>query len=208
MSDFLPWNEYPPLTEDRLQIVADIIRRARAETLALYDAPGGDNNWSHGCRAYARTCFALSAAAEEYQWLRILPEAERLRFIFCIGEIPFRFYRGPADEPPRNYMEITYAELAQIQLALRIDGLRSLDRTLRLAVETSRLGAATQISLVELDDAGNVTNTYVIPPLVPVADVVPAEVVAVDLPPPAVEALSGAERDATTPKEEPLKKNG
>src|ERR1035438_2927788 len=100
MSNFEPWIAYPHLTQQRLLAVAVVIRRARNETLSLYDPIGGDNSWSHGCRAYARTCHALREAAKEFQWLRILPEFESLRFTFAIGTVPIRFYRGLPDERP------------------------------------------------------------------------------------------------------------
>ena len=59
--------------------------------------------------------------------------------------------------------EGAFGELQQQQLALAIEGLRPLDKILRLAVETSQTGEVSAIKLVELDDVGNPTGIYSIP---------------------------------------------
>ncbi len=204
MSDFKPWITYPPLRQDRLSTVALIICRARNETLSLYDPAGGDNSWSHGCRAYARTCHAMREAAKQLAWLRILAEFETLRFTFAIDTVPIRFYRGLPDEPPSRYLETTYAEVNQLQMALEIEGLRSVDTILRIAVETDPLGDVSQVSLVELDEARNITHTYVIPLETTISsNVVPAQSRPIDVPPPTLEPLE--QKDELKPKR---KKNG
>jgi len=182
-----PWIDYEQLTQDRLSIVAQIIRQARRDTLILYDPLGGDNSWSHGCRAYVRSIFALMGAAKKYPWLTVVPEVERLRSTFAIGGIPFRFYRGLAEEPPSNYLATTFGEVRQLQWALKIDGLRPIDRVLRIAVETDAQGETTDITLVEVDEAGNVTNSYLIPLAIAKSNVIPAQARAIDLPAPTVE---------------------
>lgn len=181
-----PWIDYEQLTQDRLSIVAQIIRQARRDTLILYDPLGGDNSWSHGCRAYVRSIFALIGAAKQYPWLTVVPEVERLRSTFAIGGIPFRFYRGVAEEPPSNYLATTFGEVRQLQWALKIDGLRPIDRVLRVAVETDARGETTDITLVEVDEAGNVTNSYLIPLAITKSNVIPAQARAIDLPAPTV----------------------
>jgi len=201
MSDFRPWITYPPLTQQRLSIVANVICRARNETLVLYDPTGGDNSWSHGCRAYARTCHALRETAKQHEWLRILPEFEPLRFTFAIGTVPIRFYRGLPDEPPSRYLETTYAEVNQLQMALEIEGLRPLDTILRLAIETDPLGDVTQVSLIELDEAKNITNTHVIPlGTTALSKVIPAQTKAIDVPPLNLEPLENRQSQLKTKK--------
>jgi hypothetical protein len=195
MSQFLPWVKYSPLTQDRLSAIANIIRHVRRETVALHDPIGGDNEWSLGCRIYARTCHCIRGAANDHQWLTILPEAENLSFSFAIGSIPFRFYRGKPNDPPGRYLIKTYGELHQLQTALEIEGLRPLDKILRLAVETDASREVSDVSFVETDEAGNVTETYRIPFDIEATNITPIQVKPVDLPPPTLEPLRDEEQE-------------
>jgi hypothetical protein len=198
MSDFRPWNKYPSLTKDRLSSIANIIRRVRSETVALHDAEGGDSEWSLGCRVYSRTCYAIRAAAKNYAWLTILFEAENLRFSFAIGSVPFRFYRGKPDDPPDRYLISTFGELHHLQAALAIEGLRPVDKILRLAVETDGGREVSVVSFVEMDEAGNVTETFIIPFEIEPANISPLQARPVDLPAPALEPLTNAEKQKQT----------
>ena len=204
-----PWTSYPPLTQERLYIVASIIRQARRETLSLYDPLGGDNSWSHGCRAYARSVFALNAATRSYSWLTMLLEAEQLRATFAIAGIPFRFYRGLPADPPTHYLGTTFAEIKQQQLSFKagFEGLlRPIDKIFRIAVEADAKGETTDISLVEVDDAGNVTNSYVIPAAFGKSNITLAQAAPIELPPPTVEPKQQNLQEKDTKKEK--KKNG
>lgn len=188
--DFEPWTRYPPLTKDRLSIVANLIREVRREAVNLHDSAGGDNEWSLGCRVYARTCHALRQAAERHEWLTILPEEDKaLRFAFAIGSVPFRFYHGEAGDPPNHYLITTYAELHQQQLALDLDGVQMRDQIVRLAVETDATRQVSSVTLVEMDEARNLTGTYAIPFDAELGNVAPLQPKGVDLPPPLLEPL-------------------
>jgi hypothetical protein len=206
-NNWTPWTDYPPLTQARLSIVGSIIRQARRDTLILYDPLGGDNSWSHGCRAYVRSVFALVESSKTYAWLTILPEAERLRATFAIAGIPFRFYRGIPDDPPTDYLGITFAEIAHSQMAFKAGFeslLRPIDKIFRIAVEADPQGETTDISWVEVDDAGNVTNSYVIPPAIGKTNVAPVQAAPIELPPPTVEPLRNDLQGSQAKK----KKNG
>ncbi len=190
MSDFEPWSKYPDLSRERLSALANIIRRVRREAVALHQAQNGDNEWSLGCRVYVRTCHALTQAAKEYPWLTILPEPEKLSFSFAVGTIPFRFYRGAADDPPGRYLITTPGENHHQQLCLAIEGFRPIDKILRMAVEvddTTREVSA--VTVVEVDDADNVIGTFGIPFDAQPSTVTPIQAKPVDLPPPTVEPL-------------------
>jgi hypothetical protein len=207
INNWTPWTDYPPLTQERLSIVGSTIRQARRDTLILYDPLGGDNSWSHGCRAYVRSVFALAEASKTYTWLAVLPEAERLRATFAIAGIPFRFYRGIPDDPPTHYLGTTFAEIAQSQMAFKAGFeslLRPIDKIFRIAVEADAQGETTDISWVEVDDAGNVTNSYVIPPAIGKTNVTPVQAAPIELPPPIVEPLRIDLPDSEAKK----KKNG
>src|SRR5260370_38706244 len=207
-TNWSPWNHYPPLPQERLSTVASIIRQARRDTLILYDPLGGDNSWSQGCRVYARSVFARTEASKPYSWLTVLPEVERLRATFAIAGIPFRFYRGVPNDPPTHYLGTTFVEIRQLQMAFKVgfEGLlRPIDKIFRIAVEADPQGETTDISWVEVDDAGNVTNSYVIPPTVGKTNVAPAHAAPVELPPPTVEPQQQKAEDQATTKK---KKNG
>jgi len=204
-----PWTDYPPLTQERLSIVASVIRQARRDTLILYDPLGGDDNWSHGCRAYVRSVFALKEASKAYSWLTVVPEVERLRATFAIAGIPFRFYRGLPEDPPTHYLGTTFAEIRQQQLSFKagFEGLlRPIDKIFRVAVEADAKGETTDISWVEVDDAGNVTNSYLIPLGVGKSNIAPAQPAPVELPPPTVEPRQQKTEEKDTKQKK--KKNG
>jgi len=189
MSDFIPWTKYPSVTQERLSAIANIIRRVRGETVLLHEPAHGDNEWSLGCRIYSRTCFAIRAATKDWPWLTILHETEDLRFSFAIGPVPFRFYTGDADDPPSRYMHATFGELQHLQAMLPIEGIRSLDNVLRLAVEKDNHREVLSVALVEMDRCGQPTEKYIIPFDEVRANVSPLQVKPIDLPPPVVEPL-------------------
>ncbi len=189
MNDFQPWTKYPSLTSDRLSILANIIRHVRSDTVALHDLAGGDSEWSLGCRIYSRTCEAIRRAAKDHTWLTILRETETLCFSFAIGSVPFRFYKGRPDDPPERYLASTFGELRHLQTAFAIEGLRPLDKILRLAVETDATREVSNITFVEMDEAGNVTETFSIPFDAERGNVTPLQAKAVSLPAPTLEPV-------------------
>ena len=191
MNTFEPWVKYPPLQHERLSEIASIIRKARRGALLLHDAAEGDNAWSLGCRMYVRTCHALKVAAARLDWLTIVPEAQALRFTFAIGSVPLRFYKGPADETPNRYLETTYAELNQQQMAFEFEGLPCLDRVVRIAVETDVSGDVSQVSLVELEEFGTITGLYRISLVKTVNKVKSLQARAVTLPAPTIKRKTG-----------------
>ncbi|MGH9734168.1 MAG: hypothetical protein ACRD8A_06235 [Candidatus Acidiferrales bacterium] len=200
MDTFEPWLKYSPLEKERLTTIAKILQTVRHEAVLLHEPAAGDNEWSLGCRVYARECHAVRSAVEKHPWLTVLTEAEPLRFTFAIGTVPIRFYRGGASDAPGHYVERTFAELHQQQLAFRVDGLRLVDRVLRMAVEIDPTGEVEDVILVEMDTAGNVTETYRIPLDGEAGKVTPLRPKPVELGPPQVEPLAAEES-------EPGKKN-
>jgi hypothetical protein len=188
--NFEPWVKYPPLLNERLVILACLIRDARKQTVALHKPDEGDNEWSLGCRVYARTTHGLKRAVEQFDWLTILPEHEKpLRFTFAVGSVPIRFYRGEAGDPPGHYVSVSYAELYQQQLAFQIDGIRLVDQILRLAVEVDSNRNVSGVYLVELDMQGSVTETYKIPFEQESGTILPIQLKPIDVAPPEIEVL-------------------
>lgn len=203
-----PFADYPELKEEYLSTVADIIRQARKDALKHYDAAHGDDSWSHGVRAFAWSKFALTEGTKKYPWLTSLDAFPRLRATFAISGRPFRFYRGIPEEPPSRYLTRTFAEIRQFQFVLKFDGARSLDKTLRVAVETNELGETTDVTLVEVDKRGRVTNSYLIPLAVAKSNVVPAHAPAVDVQPPMVVPKKSEQQQQKAAEQAQKKKNG
>jgi len=187
--DFEPWARYAPLTQQRLSMVANMIRDVRRETVLLHEPTNGDNEWCLGCRVYARTCHALRVAARQNGWLTILEDDKPLRFGFAIGSVPFRFYHGEAGDPPNHYLMTTYAELHQQQLALDLGVVLPKDKMLRLAVETDATRQVSNVTLVEMDEGKNLSGTYDIPFDIEPGNVTPLQSKGVDLPPLTLEPL-------------------
>ncbi len=158
-------------------------------------------------RAFAWSKFDLTKAAKEYPWLTSLDAVPRLRATFAICGRPFRFYRGLPDEPPSRYLTRTFAEIKQFQLVLKLDGIGSIDKILRVAVETNELGETTDVTLVEVDERGRVTNSYLIPLAVAKSNVVPAQAKAVDVPPPTVVPKKSEQQQQKAAEQAKKKKN-
>jgi hypothetical protein len=126
----------------------------------------------------------MKDAAKIHSWLKILHEAENLRFSFAIGDVPFRFYRGKPNDPPERFLSATFGELHHLQCAFKMEGLRPLDKILRLAVETDpATREVSTVTFVETDEAGNVTETYNIPFNVEQSKVTRLEIKPHELPP-------------------------
>jgi hypothetical protein len=197
-NNWKPWTDYPEIKEEQLSVVADIIRQARKDVLKLYDPTHGDDPWTHGVRAFGWSKFALAKGSNKYPWLTSLDETPRLRATFAINGRPFRFYRGMPEEPPSNYLGTTYAEIRQLQWVLKFDGdgLRPIDKVLRIAVETDNELQTTDITLVEVDEAGNVTNSYAIPPAIVMSNVIPVQAPAIDVQPPTIDPKKTEEQKA------------
>jgi len=70
-----------------------------------------------------------------------------------------------------------------------------LDKILRLAVETDALHEVSAITFVETDDAGNVTESYIIPFDVRQERITSLQAKPIDLPPPILEPASNEEEE-------------
>jgi hypothetical protein len=185
--EFIPWEKYPDLKSERLSVLEGIIRRVREGVASSHEPKDGDGAWGFGCRAYERTCFAITNAIPANSWLTILPDKSKpLRFTFAVGNVPFRFYRGDPNDPPSRHLSCTFEEFRQQRLAIELGV--PIDSMLRLAVETDAEGKVSQVSVVELDASGNVMGTYAIPSGVQ-PNVVPFRAKPIDTAPPTVEPI-------------------
>jgi hypothetical protein len=144
-----PWDYHSDLEKDRLVKVAQLLAAGRGVALDRFDPGVGDDAWTRGVCAfnYARFQLARAAGQPGFEWLSI-PDPSR-RFLFRIGEIAFRFFRGFAADPAPNMLQHTLIELEQF--ALSFDEGVSLDQVkFRIAVETDTEGFPVQISFVAI----------------------------------------------------------
>jgi hypothetical protein len=195
MTGFEPWHEFPSFTEERLSTVAGILRDVRHGAVTLHQPEQGDTAWSLGCRIYSRRCFSLTLASQKYSWLRILPDLSRpLRFVFAIGSIPVRVYRGLPDDPPDRYLDISDVEESQMQLALQLEEIPSLHRLFRLSEDINNKTLETsKVVLVELTKKGTAMRWYDVP-LRETSNVAIIQAPPVNLPQPVVEPVKEAEK--------------
>jgi hypothetical protein len=165
MDNLPPWTLYPSLTSDRLGIVARLIADVRHGAVLLHQPDAGDNNWSLGCRVYARTCRAIMEASQHYDWLTII-EDTGLHFVFALGGLPLRFYKGEPDKAPARSLRRNLPEIHAHQFSLFGEQASPrVDEILRIAVETDSNGEAERITLVQLvedEGEGEVLNSWAI----------------------------------------------
>lgn len=143
-----PWDYHPDLTPERLTAVALLLRQGRHDAVERFDVEVGDDGWTLGCRAYRFGQFRiLQADAEKrFPWLSILDST--LRFIFAVGLVPVRFYRGDAEEPSSKTCRVTFPELDQLTIAF--PGEEAHPMVYRFAVETDYDGSVLAIKFVGL----------------------------------------------------------
>jgi hypothetical protein len=148
MSDSKPWDHHTHLTHERIVSVAGLIAQGRNDALIRHDETIGDDGWTLGCRAFQFARFQISRAAqiEGFDWLTIMDPSKQ--FIFKIGDVPVRFYKGEADEPSDRTLRQTFSELTQ--LAFTFGGEEGGTLAYRFAVETDFDGGITSIKFVGL----------------------------------------------------------
>jgi hypothetical protein len=196
----LPWEIYPALTPERLAFVGRLMRSVRAEAADSHEPDKGDTAWGLGTRGHERTIFAITNAAAGIasDWLTVIEPG--LHFVFGIGGVPIRFYRGEADSPPTKSLKRNYPEIAaQRQTAFIFPGFEAPARAkdakeylLRFAIETDIDGRADRIVLVEVAEDLTTRMIYEVPEtsIGYVADTRPKGRGGTELPPPPVSLKS------------------
>lgn len=143
-----PWDFHRDLTAERLVEVAKLLRRGRHDAVERHDETIGDDNWVLGCRAYSCGRFQIVQAHKTgtHSWLSIINP--NLQFIFAIGLVPVRFYRGDADDPTVKTCRVAYPELNQLAIAFEEEV--NDEVVFRFAVETDYDGSVDSIKFVGL----------------------------------------------------------
>jgi hypothetical protein len=155
---------HPDLTEERLQALATFFASTRSAVAALHDPLAGDDAWALGCRGFARWRNLLVSKSQsgEWPWFQVLDPSKR--FIFAIGSVPVRFYRGNTKRAPSRTLVQSAQELAQLSLAFSMEEVQYRELSWRFAIETDFLGEPSKVVFAALaKDDGAVVYHWAIP---------------------------------------------
>ena len=135
-----PQDCHPDLQEERLLTLAQFFATTRSNVVSLHDPLAGDDAWSLGCRGFARwrNLLIQKAKSGEWPWSSILNPGKK--FIFAVGSVPVRFYRGKIDRAPYRTLASNALELTQLSLAFATEPEQYRDLKWRFAIETDFLG--------------------------------------------------------------------
>ncbi|HEV7764605.1 MAG TPA: hypothetical protein VGQ76_06365 [Thermoanaerobaculia bacterium] len=115
-----PTELHPDLTEERLCIIGNIFRDRRHTAVLRHLPEEGDSNWVLGCRCWEwiRVRIEKDAAGPYKDWLSIIEDGRGgAHFVFGVGSVPVRFYRGDPNDPPSKIVECSAIELDAFQSA-------------------------------------------------------------------------------------------
>ena len=141
-----PASLHPDLADDRMAIVAELLREARDSSVDDHRPAKGERNWSLGTRGLERGMHALQEAALVYPWLKILNSSRHFRFM--IGAVPVAFYHGRARKPKASTLRRRADELRQTSLAF--PGVPT-PPAIRIAVETDETGKVSTILVAQVE---------------------------------------------------------
>lgn len=142
------------ITPKRLSYIARLVLRVWRKARKTHRPKEGDSMWGFGTKFHERMCHALRVAAKRFNWLRVIEK--RLHFVFTIGAVPFRFYRGYANRPKKNYLLRRVREKEQ-QVLAGVD----IDWCCRIAIESGEVDKAPRVILVQHSvSTGEVRNAW------------------------------------------------
>lgn len=147
MTNMLPWDCHKELTKKRLIYIANIIVEGRNRAYELYDEIEGDTGWTLGCRGFEFVRQRLIKLSEnsDIQWFELVDPS--MRFIFKIGNVPVRFYKGDAEEPNNRTLKTSHTELYQLNLSFADEDIKS-NLIYRFVIETDFDGSVSSIKFV------------------------------------------------------------
>lgn len=147
ITDLTPSQIHPDLTDERLSILAQLVTDVRLGVAEAHEPDKGDTAWGFGTRACERQIHAIREAANTYSWLHILNSGRQ--FVFQIGAVPFRIYRGEPERPRSRTLARTYPEIRAQQAAFAGFGYDR-DWIWRLVIETHPEGTVAHIWAVQI----------------------------------------------------------
>lgn len=156
-----PWDYHSDLSEQRLTQIGLIIAEERNMVFDLRKE-NRDDGWSLGCRAFTwcRNAISREASNGSTSWLTVLDSS--MRFIFRIGDVPIRFFRGDADKPIKKTLASAYLEGEQFTLKFPGEN-RAFQLIWRFVVETDATGELFRVVFVGATPDGIPECQWVVP---------------------------------------------
>ena len=149
MVDLKPWDKHRDLTNERLVRVESVLVDVREDALLSHEPEKGDGLWGYGCRAHERQIDAIKKLAGEVDWLTVLEDGRH--FVFMIGKVPVRFYKGSANRPKPNSLQQRVPEINAQQQAFSFA--QNQKWLWRFAIETEATGKVSRIVVVAVSIA-------------------------------------------------------
>lgn len=194
-----PWEHHAALTRDRLIAIAQLIQKGRNDALDHFNPSIGCTGWNLGCDAFSCQRHQIIEASSTTDWLEILDPG--MQFLFTIGGVPCRFYRGEPDDPSERTLKQSFSELRQLSLFGAEELVKvSAEPIYRFAVETDIDGSLVAVTFVILNGEVPVL-TWPIPLDEPVTKVSPLWVEGsegVALPAPAVGVAASKKKNSAS----------
>lgn len=159
-----PSDCHPDLQEEHLLALAHFFASTRSGVAALHDPLAGDDAWALGCRGNARwrNLLLRKHKSGEWPWFSVLNPGKK--FIFAIGSVPVRFYRGNYKRPPSRTLAQSAQELSQLSLAFSSDEQHFRELNWRFAIETDFLGEPSKVIFAALaKDDGAAVHHWELP---------------------------------------------
>ena len=200
----LPWEIHSSLTEDRLTVIGRLVWAARKSAARDAKWHEGDCLWDIGCKAYVRTRYSIAMGSQDIDWLSLASSSPHDGFMFRIGGVPIRFYRGdPEATPPGKYAHARPVELLNLQAAFALSDTPTPDACFRLVVRTDPKGFPLSVTLVQVNTVGEIQNPWRIPVdlRTSVRHIARTREEPVELPPPPVGDEIAARKDRNDPRE-------
>lgn len=170
-----PTELHPALTEERLCIIGNIFRERRHAAVLRHLPEEGDSNWVLGCRCWEwiRVRIERDAEGQHKEWLSIIEDGRGgSHFVFGVGTVPVRFYRGDPLDPPSKIVACSAIELDAFQTAFpqceRINKRKSYEDEngpfIRIAYTIDEKHEIDELTLFAIDkDLNPVGDGWVIP---------------------------------------------
>lgn len=159
-----PMSVSKALSPEYLTPIADALWNVQHKVSEHVEPDEGDDNWVAGCTAYKRRCKALTKLADGPARVWLWAGYIGGQFFIKILGFPIRVYRTPEEgEVPFNYTDGSTSEMELLGTVFEVENGETPAFLYRIEVVSAKLGRPFKVSLVEVNERGDVNNTYLIP---------------------------------------------
>lgn len=103
-----PCDDHEDLADERLISIGSIIKSVRLDCVDDHQPDKGDTNWGLGVKFLERLIHALNEFALCHDWFQVIEKGRH--YVFLIGKVPCRAYRGLLNKPKPNMVKLKSAE--------------------------------------------------------------------------------------------------